>query len=160
MGNSVILKDTSGLPAGYAMAAGNEIECRVKLDAPAEIMLIFSDGTCAVHEVCGGAEQRFESGGKKMIGCCVFRAETVLLCSDEMARCTVQGRLSWRRDDKRKKTEYRKESGQNTQTGEQICAAVPLAKSNSLPEQRWPPSPCWDTACYKEGRWQESERLS
>lgn len=155
MGNHAIFKDSSGRIGGYVISEGNEIVCRANLNEPAQLLMLFSDGTSAIHAIRGNTEQRFESNGKQMIGCCVLRQEKILLLTDESLRCAVYAQLPLR------SSGHGHESGRNHDAdqgrNEKRLIMDSAEKQRSLPQRRWPPPPCWHLACYRDGIWQEDE---
>ncbi|MBQ8620441.1 MAG: hypothetical protein IJ418_23440 [Clostridia bacterium] len=154
MGKSAVLKDSSNRPAGYMRAAGDCIICRVQLETPAELALVFADGSWRTYALSGGhEEQRFSDGKGEIIGCCVFAADELLLVSDESMRCVFSERIARKRtahaDEIRKRQTPAQQDERKTEQERKGNAQHVFA------QRRWPPPPCWESAQYKNGSWQE-----
>ena len=174
MGKSVVLKDLEHCPQGYVRTDRDSVICRAKVDAPAQLSILFSDGEIRRYTIDGRQEQRFSCDAAQMRGCFVHRDEKLLLVSDEtmhreFARQTLQMKkkaqpvLQPGKPEENGQTERLEEKQQEKQEGkqeeelEERKSVLPLKGDREMefPQRRWPPPPCWETACYGDGRWQE-----
>lgn len=172
VGKSVVLKDLEQRPQGYVRADCDSVICRAKIGAPAQLVLLLSDGEIRLYTIDGTQEQRFSCDGAQMRGCFVHREEKLLLVSDD----TMQGEFAQYSFRMHKKAERKsalqsgqqKEDGQTkkqeekTKERQEERETKPLLKrdrENALPQRRWPWPPCWETACYRDGCWQESASI-
>ena len=166
MGKSVVLKDLEHRPQGYVRADCDSVICRVKLDAPAQLAVLLISGEIRQYTIAGSQEQRFSCDGTQLRGCFVHREGRLLLISDE----TMQGefaRYALRRQKEANLILQPDQSKENRQTEkkEEKKKEFPEERKIELPskediekallQRRWPPPPCWETACYRDGCWQE-----
>ena len=168
MGKSVVLKDLEHRPQGYVRADCDSVICRAKLDAPAQLAVLLLNGEIRQYAIDGPQEQQFSCDGAQLSGCFVHREETLLLVSDE----TMQEEFTRHRLRLHKKAETKpalrlgeqKENGQTEKQEEKTKERQEEWKmelssignrEKELPQRRWPPPPCWETACYRDGCWQE-----
>ena len=152
MGKSAVLKDLSNHVAGYVVLSGENVLCRVQLSVPSELAVVFSDGTSREYALSADKmEQRFPCKEKNMCGCYVFQNKELLLISDERMRSAFERHSAC--------TEAPCKTAPD-------CEPVNSPSIDALPEEnekskrafaqrRWPPPPCWETACYRNGCWQE-----
>ena len=158
MGRSVVLKDMKGRPQGYLREAETGVFCRAALDEPAKLLIAFDDGTqetCALDS--GRNEQMLAIRGRCFRSGCVFRDSEPILMTNDAARQMLQVWLA--RVCREKKADV---EDKNLQADEKVenCKMPAESKENSIqpnvfPARRWPPPPCWDTALYIRGRWEE-----
>ena len=165
MGKSVVLKDLEHCPQGYVRTDRDSVICRAKVDAPAQLSILFSDGEIRRYTIDGRQEQRFSCDAAQMRGCFVHRDEKLLLVSDEtmhreFARQTLQMQkkaqpvLQPGKPEGNGQTERMKEKqkGKQEEELEEGKSVLPLKGDR---EMEFPQPPCWETACYGDGRWQE-----
>lgn len=164
VGKSVVLKDLEHRPQGYVRADCDSVICRAKLDAPAQLAVLLLNGEIRQYAIDGPQEQQFSCDGAQLSGCFVHREETLLLVSDE----TMQEEFTRHRLRLHKKAETKpalrsgeqKENGQTEKQEEKkedrkTELTLKDDRENVFPQRRWPPLPCWETACYRDGCWQE-----
>jgi len=154
VGKSAVLKDLFNHVAGYVVLSGESVLCRAQLNAPATLNIVFSDGTHGEYDLdAHGKEQRFSCEEKNMRGCYVFQKEELCLISDEAMRRAFEEQI--RRScavDLRKRMPEREMEDLLLPEAQ---AQGNLESERTLPQRRWPPPPCWDGICYRNGCWQE-----
>lgn len=161
MGKRFVLKDASGRPAGYVIADGADICCRVSGDGQGDARLIalFEDGERRAYALApGGAEQRFPCGDGALCGGYVEAADRLLLATDARAR------EAFARSPMRRRAQPAAQARSDlTDAREQAMPPRPdetqqpdaTARTDVMPQRRWPPPPCWPQARYAHGRWQD-----
>lgn len=159
VGKSVILKDRDHRLMGYVRTVDGGVVCRAQLDASAELAILFSDGTQNTFALDGMREQQFSCEGKQLRGCYVFRGDVLLFASDETMHREFDRHVRFvqkkeeacagQMDDLQKQEECPEDRQEEKLEREK--------KDSSLPQRRWPPPPCWETACYGDGCWQEQQ---
>ena len=158
MKTSMVLKDEKNRPQGYVMALRDEIVCRVQADQPMEAVLLFDDGSKETIQLAGGIEQRVRYPGKAMTGCCVLCEERIMLASDEKARAMCCLMLSSQKNRQQKAAAVQNDNALNkTEVSEDIKSDDEEVRKeeHTFAQLRWPPPPCWESACYRMGQWQE-----
>ena len=161
MGKSLVLKDERNRPGGYVIATGRGAICRAQVDGPWQLMLLFAGGARKTYEMAGNAEQELPRETGEICGACVIGGDTVLLASDERARMEaafLQMTCSQRKE-KTQQTETaapaKETERSDTLQDAQSKPDVRPEGEMQLPMRRWPPPPCWESAVYIRGCWQE-----
>ena len=156
MGKSVVLKDLTRRLAGYVYAGKSGVSCRMPLDTPAQLIVLFSDGKQKEYTVdAGGTEQHFDGECGMMSGCYVFCRDELLLFSDETMRAAFEKRrLSSASEENRNHVPAQRHEGEQLKSQPEKNKG-PSARESTFPQRRWPPPPCWDTAQYRQGSWEE-----
>lgn len=160
MGKSVVLKDLGHCPKGYVRQDDDSVICRVQLNIPVELAVLFCDGTIGTYALDGMNEQRFSCSGAQMHGCYVHRENELLLVSDDaMSREFARQMLRMQKKEEVKPAvhaeELKKEGGTVQQEDRREELPEKERRKMDLPQRRWPQPPCWETACYRDGHWQE-----
>ena len=160
MGRSVVLKDMRGRPQGYLREAETGVFCRAALDEPAKLLIAFDDGTqetCALDS--GRNEQMLSIRGRCFRSGCVFRDSELILMTDDAARRMY---YAWQARICQEKKEDVIVKTQQPDEKTDACQLPAESQENAIqpnvfPIRRWPPPPCWDTALYVCGRWEEKK---
>lgn len=165
MGKSFVLKDTAGHPRGYLLQQSGKICCRASLGAlQARLVMLFEDGTQMQHEMqSDGTETSWPCDARKLCGGYACAENRLLLFSDEEARRAFERarirqkavRTAAEEDGYEPKEE---QSSKEPAPAPQETAAGEATIEERLPQRRWPPPPCWPTARYVHGSWQENEK--
>lgn len=158
MGKSAVLKDLTGRPSGYIRLGDGNVLLRAALNAPAQLAIVYSDGSQSEYALSGDtAEQRIACDDKTVCGCYVFQGDVLLLLSDPAMRRAFERRALMQRkrdepdlDDQREKDNAHAEK--NVPEQKEI-----RERDEGFAQRRWPPPPCWDSARYRRGVWQEEE---
>lgn len=154
MGKSAVLKDLFNRPAGYVRFTQERVMIRAPLDEAARMRIVFADGSCREYELsCGSDEQRFLCERKDAVGCCVFRQKELLLVSDDAMRRMFERQACTPRagePDQKAQAQRDERTDSRMKTRE-----TDVKKAHVFAQRRWPPPPCWETARYTAGIWQE-----
>lgn len=154
VGKSMVLRDLSGRMAGYVRGCEDGWMCRTQVDTPAQLGVVFEDGSQRVYALEGGRqEQRIDCQGCGMHGCYVFREEELLLISQERMRGMFEMHVLMRR--KQTADEKKKEQKSEHKEIESVQKQSKGGLKRPFAQRRWPPPPCWDTARYEQGSWRE-----
>ena len=164
MGKSVVLKDLEHRPMGYVRVDHGSIICRARLDAPAQLGILFENGEWRLYMLDGSQEQRLPCDGARMRGCYVFREGRLLFVSDEamhaeFARHMLRMRKAEHQREALPAQSAKEPQGEDRRTEQQEDRQDGRMESGcrerQWPQRRWPPPPCWETACYEDGCWRE-----
>lgn len=156
MKKSMVLKGLSGHAEGYVRMDETGMYCRVQLGEPAQIALVFQDGTQKEEGLHGiRSEQTIDCDKRDLSGCYVFRGNELLLVSDEAMRALFEKRLlSQRKETDRPSVAsvWRSDSHASAKVEKNHRKANEI---RTFPQRRWPHPPCWESAQYDQGRWWE-----
>jgi len=158
MGNSMVLKNLSGRPAGYVLSLGDQVICRAQLDEPARLVIVILRENPKEFELeASGREQCFACHGIQMYGCYIFRGETLLYVSDASMQAEFEKYmlLSGRKENDIKENAIKAGNSQKMRNEEKQEREPRKEISHTFAQRRWPPPECWDAACYRNGCWQE-----
>jgi len=150
-----LLKDLKGHIAGYVRADEANAYFRIQLGFPVQTVMIFSDGSQKESALNGGmTEQAIACDGKKLRGCYVLKEEKLLLISDETMRKAYE-RRALSPESGNQKLNIDTAERQETILKDTLDEKTEKQR-RAFPQSRWPQPPCWDTALYAQGRWQET----
>ena len=168
MRKSMVLKDDKNLPRGYVVVSNAEIVCRARTDEPSKAVLFFRDGTRQTIQLSDGKEQRVDCAGKELAGCCVLCGGSIALASDDEVRRMYESKVLTEKKTDRICSEIRLNTPDDiskSNTGiKMVCCkekeenkTTKYENAEVFVQRRWPPPPCWENACYRQGMWQEGE---
>lgn len=159
MVKSYMMKDASGKTAGYIQPVQDRVRYRVMKDSGGtadEIWLLFEDGTYLKRALNGSGEEcECPLEGKKIRGGCVTCGGVCYAATNREARRWLDVKL---------KQEVRAACAHEEEPKPRETAEAPAKESPKrekwyeMPQRRWPPPPCWQYSCYKNGRWQENHQ--
>lgn len=153
MKTTVVLKDMKNHPAGYVRKTEQGVACRAKIGHPAQLALVFDDGSRAVHPLgCIDAEQQFCCDGNALSGCYAFLEEELLLVSDESMHHAFERDLRASR-----KTAVQQLPDKQIEDKAPRCKEETAKTDRQIefPQRRWPPPPCLERAQYRGGCWRD-----
>lgn len=173
MGKSFILKDRAGSAAGYLTEGLGVMRLRVcGAKAGMQAIILYADQTIRrVDAAPDGQEKEWTHDGKEPAGAAIISAEGEIV-ADSGARARAAYDAYRRKDGGAKMNLRREETAQPPDsaaekkavpdlrtTGRPAQSAVMPPETESLPERRWPPPPCWESAVYQQGRWIQGTSL-
>lgn len=175
MANSLLLRDSAGITAGYVQRSAETVRCRLTVPASAQrgrLVLVFEDGRTAGLDLrMQGDEQAWTVAPGRLTGAWVAAEGRLLLASDAAARSMGERRLAAERPRAHppvgpSQEEETKPCGSDE--AEEACAEPDgggkvgaQRLERSLSERRWPPPPCLSRAMYEDGVWvSRGERTS
>jgi len=141
---------------GYLRETKEGLACRVPLSEPSGLVVLFSAGEQAQYDLSSGCgEQLLDCHGKTPAGGYVVCADALLFVTDEAARLAFERRRI--KAAPRPASEDKKAAKPVGETAKaQRDERVVMEVDTPWPDRRWPPPPCWDTAVYSLGAWQEA----
>ena len=170
MGKSFVFRNEQGDPVGYLTQGIQTACCRIKAEENDEIIVFYRDGS---HRCI-----RIEHIGREM-------EWSEKDCTIDGAAALMRGRVSAATsEDARRKAaeiEYRKKTCKTKAEKEHLRTDIDEPEDNgteeqtkrvetaggkagadtqdtyACPQQRWPPPPCWKTAVYRHGAWDEEK---
>lgn len=161
MGKNLILKDLSGVPAGYLFQGIRSLRCRVSQDGMGvELILFYADGKHQTREIAAAdGEVEWEEAGGMLDGAVMVKGGVILAASDAPARERFK-RLQldvWTKAKEEhapmKRTEKAYSFKEPAEEEEKKQEKQEQEGDAHFPERRWPPPPCWQSAVYDQGIW-------
>ena len=167
MANSLLLRDSAGITAGYVQRSAETVRCRLTVPASAQcgrLVLVFEDGRTAELDLrMQGDEQAWTVAPGRLTGAWVAAEGRLLLASDAAARSMGERRLTAERPRAHPPVEPSQEEETKpcgSDEAEEACAEPDgggkvgaQRPGRPLPERRWPPPPCLSRAMYEDGVW-------
>ena len=150
MSSSLLIKGLDGAVNGYALVSGGRLYIRISgLGKGMNARIGHGEKEMSVQIDGAGAEQVFrwdEDGEMEWI---------VLECNGKV--WALGGNVPENAcRNYASRDEQEEETHKNTQM-QSTCAERKVRSTDRLGERRWPPPPCWPSACYLDGEWKEVE---
>ena len=150
MSSSLLIKGLDGDVIGYALASGGQLCIRISGQGTQGTARI-SDGETeiSVQVNCSGTEQTFRWNGNKGIEWLRIEYAGKIIANGGNVPETVfrNGATGLAVDD-----------GEHENMQMQACSAKKeKTMSGRAGQRRWPPPPCWPSARYLDGEWEEDE---
>ena len=150
MSSSLLLRNPSGEVIGYALAGGGQLCIRVNGNgALGSAHLGNGERERCVPVTCSGREQTFEWEEEGKL-------EWILI-KQEGESIALGGNVPQLAFSKLVQHAYKNENAcKNTASQNKSIQGDPRPIKKGE-QRRWPPPPCWETACYLSGDWREAE---
>ena len=147
MSSSILIRDRADQIIGYVLMSNQQMCIRIAgHGTQAEARIDKEDGECCIQVVCDGHEQVFPCESETKI-------EWIKVVS-EGRMIAFGGKLPETEDI----VEMAAAEGiENSSDESNDHAEYSAATAVHTAQRRWPPPPCWPSACYVEGAWIEGK---
>lgn len=173
MGKSFVLRNEHGDPVGYLTQGMHAVRCRVSTMETEEIIVFLRDGSHESRRIeYPGEELEWREEKSAVVGAVTLENGRMSAVTGEDARwkwsqmeymkrareANAEERtrpISAEQEKARRKEEAKSCEKAEEKTEEKAAAGE---KNTCLwPQRRWPPPPCWRTAVYCHGVWEEEK---
>ena len=177
MGKSFVLRNEHGDPVGYLMQGMHAVRCRVRAMETEEIIVFLQDGSHESRRIeHPGEELEWREEKSTVVGAVTLENGRISAVTGEDARwkwsqmeqmkrareanAEEQTRAISAEQEKARRKEEAKSCEKAEEKAEEKTEEKAAAgeKNTCLwPQRRWPPPPCWRTAVYCHGVWEEEK---